>query len=185
MPLHFSHNNSLLNFTVFFFLLQNLLNFGISLYFLKGFHREKERGIPPWGQEGLKWNASHCKPGKMECQPRIFFFFFSWEVYRILAPPPEIEPWAYAVKASSPNHWTTREFPSPGFGQKCQTCSGFFKPELQVLNYQRKLQGASGIVGTNPHFSSYQPNVAAHSLLYLHSPSFMASPSWHLLLFSR
>ena len=31
----------------------------------------------------------------------------------ILAPSPEMEPALSAVKAQSPNHWTTREFHSP------------------------------------------------------------------------
>ena len=44
MPLHFSHNNSLLNFTVFFSFIKSL-EFQYLTLFFKGFHREKERGI--------------------------------------------------------------------------------------------------------------------------------------------
>ena len=43
------------------------------------------------------------------------FFFLIWPLCvacRILVPPPGIEPAPSEVKAPSPNHWTTREFPS-------------------------------------------------------------------------
>ena len=48
----------------------------------------------------------------------LFFFFFFWSHHSacgIFIPQSEIEPWPMAMKAASPNHWTTREFPSSGF----------------------------------------------------------------------
>ena len=36
----------------------------------------------------------------------------------ILAPQPGIEPGPLAVRARSPNHWTTREFPDSGYLKK-------------------------------------------------------------------
>ena len=44
----------------------------------------------------------------------IFFLFFFWlhlTVWGILVPQPGIEPGPSAVRARSPNHWATREFP--------------------------------------------------------------------------
>ena len=41
----------------------------------------------------------------------IFFLFFGFPACWILVPWPGIEPAYSAVKAQSPNHWTTREFP--------------------------------------------------------------------------
>ena len=43
-----------------------------------------------------------------------FFVLFFWPSHMacgILVPRPGIEPGLSAVKARSPNHWTTREFP--------------------------------------------------------------------------
>ena len=47
--------------------------------------------------------------------PFFFFFFFCcslWCLVGILVPWPGIEPATSAVRAWSPNHWTSREFPS-------------------------------------------------------------------------
>ena len=42
----------------------------------------------------------------------LLFFFWSCHVAcEILVPQPGIKPVPPAVKARSPNHWTTREFP--------------------------------------------------------------------------
>ena len=41
----------------------------------------------------------------------LFFFLLHWVAFRILVPWPGIEPRLSAVKALSPNHWTTKEFP--------------------------------------------------------------------------
>ena len=41
----------------------------------------------------------------------FFFFFFGHMACGLLVPWPGIEPGNSAVKARSPNHWTTREFP--------------------------------------------------------------------------
>ena len=54
--------------------------------------------------------------------PRTFisFFLFFWLcclACGILVPGPGIEPAPSAVKAQSPNHWTTREFPETLFLQ--------------------------------------------------------------------
>ena len=49
-----------------------------------------------------------------EPPPSLWDFFFFWQLHLacgILVPRPGIEP--PAVEAQSPNHWTTREFPSP------------------------------------------------------------------------
>ena len=44
----------------------------------------------------------------------IFFFFWPNHVaYRILVPQPGIKPVSPAVGAWSPNHWTSREVPTP------------------------------------------------------------------------
>ena len=45
----------------------------------------------------------------------FFFFFFGPETCRILVPQPGIEPRHLAVKARSPNPWTTREFPTKDY----------------------------------------------------------------------
>ena len=41
----------------------------------------------------------------------LFFVFFGCGACGILVPQPGIKPGPSAVKAQSPNHWTTREFP--------------------------------------------------------------------------
>ena len=45
----------------------------------------------------------------------ILFYLFIWPYHAacgILVPQPGIEPGPLTVKTRSPNHWTTREFPS-------------------------------------------------------------------------
>ena len=42
---------------------------------------------------------------------RTFFFFGMWCSLQDLSFPARDQPWALAVKAVSPNHWTTAEFP--------------------------------------------------------------------------
>ena len=45
-------------------------------------------------------------------------FFFFWPCHmacRLLVPQPGLEPGPSAVKASSPSHWTAREFPKTSF----------------------------------------------------------------------
>ena len=44
------------------------------------------------------------------CQLFAFFFFLTapLEAFGILVPQPGIEPWFSALRAQSPNHWTTR-----------------------------------------------------------------------------
>ena len=44
----------------------------------------------------------------------------------ILVPQPGIEPWATTVKAPSPNHWTTREFPPFSFDDVFLCCAEAF-----------------------------------------------------------
>ena len=47
---------------------------------------------------------------------RIFlFFFFGLPVCGILIPPPGVEPVPLALEGQSPNHWTTRKFPTSEF----------------------------------------------------------------------
>ena len=46
----------------------------------------------------------------------VFFFFLPcWAACGILIPQPGIKPRPLAVRAQSPNYWTTREFPGVGF----------------------------------------------------------------------
>ena len=49
----------------------------------------------------------------------FYFYLFIYWPHRvacgILVPRPGIEPKAMRVKAQSPNHWTTREFPRDSF----------------------------------------------------------------------
>ena len=45
----------------------------------------------------------------------IYLFTFGHAARGILAPKPGIEPVPLAVGVQSPNHWTTREFPMPGY----------------------------------------------------------------------
>ena len=51
----------------------------------------------------------------------------------ILVPLPGIEPRPSAVKAQSPNHWTTREFPQPDF-KLYRTLNLPFSPSIAVLS---------------------------------------------------
>ena len=54
----------------------------------------------------------------VELRVSVFFFFFFWPLpaaCKIFAPQPGVEPESPAVEAWSPNHWTTREFPSSFF----------------------------------------------------------------------
>ena len=44
-----------------------------------------------------------------------FFFWSHHSTCGIFIPQSQIEPRPMAMKAASPNHWTTREFPSSGF----------------------------------------------------------------------
>ena len=53
----------------------------------------------------------------------FFFFQLPWEACRILVPWPGIEPRPMAVKAPSPNHWISREFPP--FVSSKDICLGF------------------------------------------------------------
>ena len=41
----------------------------------------------------------------------LISLFFGYAAYRILVPQPGVEPGLQEVKALSPNHWATREFP--------------------------------------------------------------------------
>ena len=54
---------------------------------------------------------------EMQAQVFIFFYFYFLATpcvtCRILVPQPGIEPGPTAMKALSPNHWTTRELPRP------------------------------------------------------------------------
>ena len=74
--------------------------------------------------------------------PALLFFFFwlLWLACRILVSPSGVEPMLPAVKMRSPNHWTTREFPSIIFILKisfiCLFWHGpFLKSLLNLLQY--------------------------------------------------
>ena len=71
------------------------------------------------------WHES-CLPSSLCCSSEIaflylsslcfpFFFWLLCAACRILVPQPGIEPRPTAVKALSPNYWTTREFPPSTF----------------------------------------------------------------------
>ena len=59
------------------------------------------------------WPWSKAMSSGLQIQKHLSFFFFwpYWEACGILVPWPGIEPGPSAVKAQSPKHWTTREFP--------------------------------------------------------------------------
>ena len=80
--------------------------------------------VAPWHVGSSRTRARTCVPciGRRilnHCATReipiyLFLFSFFWPycmACRILALWPGIEPRPSAVKAQSPNHWTTREFP--------------------------------------------------------------------------
>ena len=56
----------------------------------------------------------------------LFFFFLAAQcACGILVPQPGIEPRPSAMKAQSPNHWTTGDFPSLSFDAWCPLSSSF------------------------------------------------------------
>ena len=74
----------------------------------------------------VPWSFSGMHP----CLPVSLLFVCFWphnEACRILVPWPGIEPRPAAVKAPSPNHWTSRELPSLAFYGVDWT-QGWYKP---------------------------------------------------------
>ena len=65
----------------------------------------------------LRWQADSLPLSHQGSKPLSVLVWFYWPrppVCRVFVPQPEIEPGPMAVKARSPNHWTTRELPTCG-----------------------------------------------------------------------
>ena len=83
------------------------------------------------------WNlrdANHLFMESMKQMALLFFHYFFWlscSACEILVPWPGTELAPLAVKAPSPNHWTTREFPDGLTCKKCQ--DSFFHPYLPEI----------------------------------------------------
>ena len=69
--------------------------------------------LPGSGGRGGGGGMIQYKVLKLQCNIQSSnFFSFGHMACGILVPHPGIEPGPLAVKAPSPNNWTTREFPS-------------------------------------------------------------------------
>ena len=66
------------------------------------------------GTQAKKGDKSSKRSGLLQWHDTVFFvlFCFGHAACKILVPPPGIEPVPPAVEVRSPNHWTTREFPT-------------------------------------------------------------------------
>ena len=84
-----------------------------------------------------------CRPGSFDLQGQslaiyllsfFFFFFATPSACRTLVSWPGTEPRALAVKALSPNHWTTTEFPLPATYKDvlCEETGQFYRLVLDL-----------------------------------------------------
>ena len=72
----------------------------------------------------------------------VFFFWLYYTVCRILVPDQRLNIGPSLIRAPSPNHWTTREFPESGDSNPCSTTSmlNFGMPRFSPSAKQRQLQ---------------------------------------------